>query len=64
MEPNLRKINEVEVTVSVTLSKVLKVNVEDVYDNIDLKNAVEEQYILPQDECPDWDLDDFEVILE
>ena len=73
---------EVEVTVSITLSKTLKVRVDDYqivdsgkdedgeyfedidYSNCDLKSAVENQYILPQDKCSDWDVDDFEVILE
>lgn len=71
---------EIEVTVSVTLSKTLKVQVDDYeiiekgkengnycedidYSGCDIKNAVEEQYLLPQDKCPDWDVDEFEVNL-
>lgn len=73
---------EIEVTVSVTLSKTIKVKVSDYeivdsgkdedgeyfeevdYSNCDLKSVVENQYILPQDKCSDWDVDDFEVVLE
>lgn len=94
---------EIEVTVSVTLSKTIKVKVSDYeivdsgkdedgeyfeevdYSNCDLKSAVENQYTLPQDAgkyignyayeagykgCPEadelsnWNVDDFEVILE
>ena len=55
---------EIEVTVSITLSKTLKINVDDYevyeeededghyevvnFDNCDLIKAVEEQYVLPQ----------------
>lgn len=91
---------EIEVTVSVTLSKTVKIKVSDYeiidsgkdedgehfedidYSNCDLKSAVKEQITLPQDaykyvghplfECAkktyedlkDWNVDDFEVILE
>lgn len=94
---------EIEVTVSVTLSKTIKVKVDDYiitnsgkdedgdyfeevdYSNCDLKSAVERQYILPQEahqcvasyafdagfkSCPeanmlrDWNVDDFEVMLD
>ena len=73
---------EIEVTVSVTLSKTLKIKVSDYeivesgkdedgnhfedidYSDCDLKCAVENQYILPQDKCLDWNIDDFEVVLE
>lgn len=72
---------EIEVTVSVTLSKIFRIKVSDYkivesgkdedgeyfedidYSDCDLKNAVENQYILPQDKFKDWDIDDFEVIL-
>ena len=72
---------EIEVTVSVTLSKTIKINVSDYeiidsgknedgeyvedldFSNCDLKEAVENQYILPQDKCSDWNIDDFEVVL-
>lgn len=85
---------EVEVTVSLTLSKTIKVSVsnyektlEKDEDNIpflnidlsncDLKKAVEEQIILPQDayrnmlpetktykDLSGWNVDDFEVVKE
>lgn len=73
---------EIEVTVSVTLSKTIKVKVSDYevtnsgkdedgnyfeevdYSNCDLKEAVINQELLPQDKCPDWEVDDFEAVLE
>ena len=73
---------EIEVTVSVTLSKTIKVMVSDYdvinsgkdedgnyfedidYSNCDLKEAVTNQGLLPQDKCPDCEVDDFEVILD
>ena len=91
---------EIEVTVSVTLSKTVKIKVSDYsitdsgkdedgeyfedidYSKCDLKRAVEEQITLPQDawkylrntytpshmdrfhDLKDWDVDDFEVVLE
>ena len=86
---------EIEVTVSVTLSKTVKIKVSD-YEitdsgkdedgeyfedidcsNCDLKDAVEEQIILPQsahmyvkgnpkvhEDLSNWCVDDFEVILD
>lgn len=89
---------EIEVTVSVTLSKTVKIKVSDYeitdsgkdedgeyfedidYSNCDLKGAVEEQIVLPQDaykyvrgdhedcklieDLSGWDVDDFEVLLD
>ena len=81
---------EVEVTVSVTLSKTLKIKVSDYtvdsennidYSDCNLREAVEKQIILPQEaykyvnpytfnkhetieDLSNWDVDDFEVILE
>ena len=86
---------EIEVTVSVTLSKIVSIKVSDYeitdfgkdedgeyfedidYSNCDLKGAVEEQIVLPQDaymhvksnkkaheDLSDWCVDDFEVYLE
>ena len=89
---------EIEVTISVTLSKTVKISVNDYtvtdsgkdedgehfecisYDDCDLKKAVENQISLPQDaglllnfcdgpeewirDLSDWNVDDFEVILE
>ena len=62
---------DVEVTVSVTISKTMKVPVEDYiideegeadFSNCDLKKAVEENIKLPNTEG--WILDDFEVVME
>ena len=62
---------EVEVTVSVTISKTMKVPVGDYiideegeadFSNCDLKKAVEENIKLPNTEG--WILDDFEVVME
>lgn len=88
---------EIEVTVSVTLSKTVKIKVSDYeitdsgkdedgeyfedidYSNCDLKGAVEEQIVLPQEayryitssgnksvkeELKGWNVDDFEVVEE
>ena len=88
---------EIEVTVSVTLSKTVKIKVSDYeitdsgkdedgeyfedidYSNCDLKGAVEEQFVLPQEayryitssgnksvkeELKGWNVDDFEVVEE
>ena len=62
---------EVEVTVSVTISKTMKVPVGDYiideegeadFSNCDLKKAVEENIKLPNTEG--WILDDFTVLME
>ena len=62
---------EVEVTVSVTISKTMKVPVMDYiideegeadFSNCDLKKAVEENIKLPNTEG--WILDDFTVLME
>lgn len=86
---------EIEVLVSVTLSKVVKIKVKDYedngwskdedgvlchdidYSNCDIKSAVTEQIVLPHEaykksplgsnthqDLSDWNVDDFEVILE
>lgn len=86
---------EIEVTVSVTLSKTVKIKVSDYeitdsgkdedgeyfenidYSNCNLKGAVEEQIVLPQDACiyikgsskipedlSNWCVDNLEVNLE
>lgn len=86
---------EVEVTISITLSKTVKIKVSDYkiidsgkdedgeyfedidYSNCDLKNAVKEQITLPHkaytriikkgklyEDLKDWNVDDFEIILE
>lgn len=73
------KPREVEVTASITISKTLKVLVDDYeidsyideagshftdynYENCDLKKAVQEQVSF--EGVRDWNVDDFEVILE
>ena len=62
---------DVEVTISVTVSKTMKVPVRDYtfdeegnidFSECDLKKAVEENIRLPN--THGWDLDDFEVIAE
>ena len=62
---------DIEVTISVTVSKTMKVPVRDYtiyedgeidFSDCDLKKAVEENVRLPN--THGWDLDDFEVILE
>lgn len=83
-EPTKRvnKPKEVEVTVSVTLSKTVKIKVNDYdvinqgidedgnffenidYSNCNITNAVEEQVLLPQYYMKDWNVDDFECIIE
>lgn len=90
---------EIEVTVSITLSKTVKIKVSDYevtefgvdddgqyyedidYSNCDLKGAIEEQVVLPHkawscivpksksdihsiSDLKDWNVDDFEAILE
>lgn len=73
---------EIEVTVSVTLSKTVKVKVSDYevttsgkdedgeyfeesdFSDCNLKEAVESQIKLPQNEFSDWAVDEFEVVLE
>ena len=86
---------EIDVTVSVTLSKTVKIKVSDYeitdsgkdedgeyfedidYSNCDLKSAVEEQIVLPQnahmyvksnpkvhEDLSNWCVDDLEVILD
>ena len=69
---------EVEVIVSMTISKVVKVQVSDYevlnskdeygqnevdFDNCDLKTAVEEQITLPTDVCEGWYIDEFEALI-
>lgn len=73
------KPREIEVTASITISKTLKVLVDDYeinsyideagshftdynYENCDLKKAVQEQVSFK--DIRDWNVDDFEVILE
>lgn len=52
----------VNVVVSETLSRVVTVEVNEIYDKYDLREAVREQIECPSDRCSDWDVDDFEVV--
>lgn len=76
------KCKEVEVTVSVTLSKTVKIKVNDYsikeegldedgqfyqeldFSECDLNRAVQEQVLLPQYYIKDWNVDDFECVIE
>ena len=64
---------EIEVTISVTLSKTVKITVNDYtideegycdFSECDLHKAVKEQIKLPQQLCKDWEVDEFEIIEE
>lgn len=65
---------EIEVTISVTLSRTAKVRVNDYgldssgtqrdFSECDLKEAVKKQIRLPQEEFDNWNEDEFEVICE
>ena len=64
---------EVEVTISVTLSKTVKITVNDYiiddegycdFSECNLHKAVKEQIKLPQQLCEDWEVDEFEIIKE
>lgn len=63
---------EVEVTVSITLSKTVKIYVDDYtqdgsdidFSECNLSKAVEEQITLPNEKVEGWNVDDFEVNLE
>lgn len=65
---------EIEVTVCISLSKTVKITVDDYkkergkydFSECDIYKAVEEQVILPHtlDSCKDWSLDDMECIIE
>ena len=54
---------EVEVTISVTYHAYKTVKVPPNYTDLDLREAVKEQIVLPGDMCEDtWSEDDMEVI--
>ena len=68
---------EVKVCVSISLSRTLKLKVNDYnlypdddgrlledFSECDLKKALTEQYMLPQSTLPDWNVDEFECVLE
>lgn len=54
----------IEVTISQTLSKTVKVLVRRDYDTWDILGAVKSQITLPSDNAKDWIEDDFEIIEE
>lgn len=55
---------KVNVLISQTLSANAEVAVPENYTKYDLKKAVVEQIQIPSDDFEDWELDDFEVIVE
>lgn len=55
---------KVNVLISQTLSANAQVEVPENYTKYDLKKAVVEQIIVPSDDFEDWELDDFEVVVE
>ena len=74
------KKREIDVLVSVTLSKSVKIKVDDI-DNCNLKEEVQNQIVLPQNsynyisptskeevkaifDLKDWNVDDFECIID
>lgn len=77
-EDDMKEPKEIEVTVSFTISKTVKINVQDYtvtmeedelgkyphydFSSCDLKQTVLEQIDIPFDD-KNWDIDDFEVIM-
>ena len=63
---------EIEVTISMTLSKTVKIYVDDYtqdgsdidFSECNLSQAVDDQITLPNEEVEGWNVDDFEVNLE
>lgn len=55
---------KVNVLISQTLSANAEIEVPENYTKYDLKKAVVEQIQIPSDDFEDWELDDFEVIVE
>lgn len=63
---------EIEVTISMTLSKTVKIYVDDYtqdgsdidFSECNLSQAVDDQITLPNEEVEGWNVDDFEVVLE
>lgn len=73
-DPPMRKV---DVCVSVTLSNTMSIWVNDYkrfidedgiedndYSQCNLKKAIKTQVVLPQDTYSDWNVDDFEVLLD
>lgn len=72
---NEKEPKPIEITVSITLSKNVVVELSNYtieldedgnanysYDNCDVYKALSEQIELPSDKCPDWDIDDLEIV--
>lgn len=70
-------MRKVDVCVSVTLSKTMSIWVNDYkryidedgiedndYSQCNFKEAIKTQIVLPQDAYSDWNVDDFECVLE
>lgn len=70
-------MRKVDVCVSVTLSKTMSIWVNDYkrfideggiedndYSSCNLKEAIKTQIVLPQEVYPNWNVDDFECVLE
>lgn len=55
---------KINVLISQTLSANAEIEVPESYTKYDLKKAVVEQIQIPSDDFEDWELDDFEVIVE
>lgn len=55
---------KINVLISQTLSANAEIEVPENYTKYDLKKAVVEQIQIPSDDFEDWELDDFEVVVE
>ena len=55
---------KINVLISQTLSANAEIEVPENYTRYDLKKAVVEQIQIPSDDFEDWELDDFEVVVE
>ena len=55
---------KINVLISQTLSANAEIEVPKNYTKYDLKKAVVEQIQIPSDDFEDWELNDFEVIVE
>lgn len=75
--PEDNPMRKVDVCVSITLSKTMSIWVNDYkrfvdedgiedndYSQCNLKEAIKTQTVLPQDAYSDWNVDDFEVLLD
>lgn len=57
------KEEEVEVLVSITMSRVVTVTVSENYTDESLKAAVNDKFGEPEKNFPDYDIDDYTVML-